>query len=361
MDEGAPAGWSRDEADAAEMRWWDGRRFTGARRSAQDSAAVVRDAPVTPVTERVDYRLPNADGAPSVDALAEAERIEEIADLIGRTLEQGEIDERTLEVDLIPEPDHPTGLDAVSVRAGGRVLGYLPNASAHRAALDRVVASGAVPVTTARLRVERGEEGLRAVLRVALVAPELLVPLNEPPVERHSILPWSRGLPVLREDEHFARLSTVVPASGRGLLLVTLHPAGDLVELRLDGERVGELSPTLSADFTPTLRHLASLGLTAAAYASLRGSPLKVELTLQAAKAAELPAEWVDGRPVTLPRLLPRARTYTVPPAYTPPLRPTPRSSEAVSRSVRRTVAWVVVGVCTLVGLSSWLIGDVLN
>lgn len=61
------------------------------------------------------------------------------------------------------------------------------------------------------------------------------------------------------------------------------------------------------------------------------------------------------------PRLLPPARTYTVPPAYTPPLRPTPRSSEAVSRSVRRTVAWVVVGVCTLVGLSSWLIGDVLN
>ncbi|WP_258069151.1 DUF2510 domain-containing protein [Rathayibacter sp. AY1H3] len=361
MDEGAPAGWYRDEADAAEMRWWDGRRFTGARRSAQDSDAVVRDAPVTSAMELVVYRVPNADGTSSVEAIAETERIEEIADLIGRSLEQGVMDERTLKVDLIPEPDHPTGLDAVSVRVGGRVLGYLPNASAHRAALDRVVASGAVPVTTARLRVENGEEGLRAVLRVALVAPELLVPLNEPPVERHSILPWSRGLPVLREDEHFARLSTVVPASGRGLLLVTLHPAGDLVELRLDGERVGELSPTLSADFAPTLRHLASLGLTAAAYASLRGSPLKVELTLQAAKAVELPAEWVDGRPVTLPRLLPPARTYSVPPAYTPPLRPTPRSSEAVSRSLRRTVAWVVVGVCTLVGLSSWLIGDVLN
>ncbi|WP_146076284.1 hypothetical protein [Rathayibacter rathayi] len=49
------------------------------------------------------------------------------------------------------------------------------------------------------------------------------------------------------------------------------------MKLRLDGEPVGELSPTLSADVTPTLGHLAGLGLTAAAYASLRGSPLKVE------------------------------------------------------------------------------------
>lgn len=345
----APAGWYSDDADQGSMRWWDGSRWTDARKPASDAPAVA--------VQRIVYRLPNADGTPSVDAVREAERLEEIAEVVGRPTRVGRISDRTLDVELVPEPDHPTGLPAVSVRARGRVIGYLPDS--YRGALDRVAASRAVATTTARLRAERTEEGLRASLQVALVAPELLVPLNDPPQERYSILPWGRALQVQREDEHFARLAAVVPPGGRGLLLVTLHTVGDLVEVRLDGDRVGELSAAMSEQFEPTLRHLSSLGLTAVAYCAVTGSPLKAELALQAAKAAELPADWVDGRPVTLPRLSPGAAE--APPAYIAPLRPTPRTSEAVARSTRRVVAWVVVGVSLLVGLSSWIIGDLLN
>lgn len=351
----APAGWYSDDTDRASMRWWDGSRWTGTRKPATDLPAVAE--PLAGTVERIVYRLPNAGGTPTVDAVGEAERLEEIAEVAGGPSRVGEVWERALEVELIPEPDHPSGTPAVSVRAAGRVIGYLPDS--YRGALDRVAASGAVATTTARLRVERTEEGLRATLKVALVAPELLVPVTEPPEERYSILPWGRGLQVLREDEHFARLAGVVPPSGRGLVLVTLHTADDAVEVRLDGDRVGELSAAMSEQFEPTLRHLAGLGLTAVAYCALTGSPLKAELTLQAAKATELPAEWVDGRPVTLPRL--SAGASVPPPAYVAPLRPTPRTSEAVARSTRRVVAWVVVGVSVLVGLSSWIIGDLLN
>ncbi|AZZ49249.1 DUF2510 domain-containing protein [Rathayibacter rathayi] len=181
MDEGAPAGWYRDQSDAAVMRWWDGKRFTEARQSARDEDA--------------------------------------------------------------------TRQDAVSVRADGRVLGYLPNASAHRAALDRVVASEAVPVTTARLRVERGEEGLRAQHR-----------------RGGETAPGRR-----------ARRRALADAVGR------CHP-----------------DPRPSRRPRPHRRRLCL---------SPR-FPAEGRATLQAAKAVNLPDPWVHGR----------------------------------------TVTWVVVGVCTLVG-----------
>ncbi|QHC67155.1 DUF2510 domain-containing protein [Rathayibacter sp. VKM Ac-2759] len=356
MDEDvrAPAGWY---PEGGAMRWWDGARWTEDRMSAKDgSPADVRP----PSPARTVLRLPNADGTPTVDAIDEAERIEEIADALGRPVRPGEVVEESLDVELIPEPDHPTGAPAVSVRARGRVIGYLPDAASYRPAIDRIVASGVLPVTGARLRVERGEEGLRASLRLALPSPDLVVPLNAPPTSPYSVLPWGRGLQVLREDEHFAQLTGLV--EGRGLVLVTLHLLpSELVEVRLDGARVGELSTGTSPHFAPTVRHLEGLGLTATAYAALRSSPLKAELTLQAARASELPAPWVDGPAVTLPALVPTAARYDVPDAYVRPLRRSSRTSEAVTRSTRRVVAWVVFGVATLVGLSSWIIGDVLN
>ncbi|SMH34236.1 Protein of unknown function [Rathayibacter oskolensis] len=350
----APAGWY---PEGGAMRWWDGTRWTEDRMSADDRMPAV-DRPFSPLSTVL--RLPNADGTPTIDAIDEAERIEEIADALGRPVRPGEVVEEWLDVELIPEPDHPTGAPAVSIRARGRVIGYLPEAASYRPSIDRIVASRAVPVTRARLRVERGEEGLRASLRIALPSPDLVVPLNSLPTSRYSVLPWGRGLQVLREDEHFAQLTGIV--EGRGLVLVTLHLLpSDLIEVRLDGDRVGELSAGTSPNFAPTVRHLKGMGLTPTAYAALRSSPLKAELTLQAARASELPAHWVDGPAVTLPALVPTAARYDVPAAYVRPLRRSSRTSEAVTRSTRRVIAWVVVGIATLVGLSSWIIGDLLN
>ncbi|MWV50475.1 DUF2510 domain-containing protein [Rathayibacter sp. VKM Ac-2803] len=349
-DRRAPAGWY---PEGAAMRWWDGTRWTEDRMPAADR-------PPSRAESRPVLRLPNADGTPTVDAIDEAERIEEIADVLGRPLRAAEVVEESLEVELVPEPDHPTGAPAISVRARGRVIGYLPDAIAYRPAIDRIVASGVVPVTGARLRVERGEQGLRASLRLALPAPDLVVPVNQPPTSRYSVLPWGRGLQVQREDEHFAQLTGIV--EGRALVLVTLHLLpSELIEVRLNGARVGELSPGTSPHFAPTVRHLEGLGLTATAYAALRSSPLKAELTLQAARASELPAHWVDGPAVTLPVLGPATERYDVPAAYVRPLRRSSRTSEAISRSTRRLIARVVVAIATLVGLSSWIIGDLLN
>ncbi|WP_327138815.1 hypothetical protein [Nocardia sp. NBC_01327] len=66
-----------------------------------------------------------------------------------------------------------------------------------------------------------------------------------------------------KEDEHFDVLLKHVPAQGYGLLFVTLEenvPEGNRakshVEIRIDGERVGQLTPQMSQRFLPMIRHL---------------------------------------------------------------------------------------------------------
>ncbi|MBO0983921.1 DUF2510 domain-containing protein [Rathayibacter sp. SD072] len=354
QDSTAAAGWYPDGVGA--VRWWDGERWTGDRKSASDRSPARSVDGVAP-----HYRLPNADGTPTVDVVGESDRLEEIAAVLGRALKKDERHEQRIDVQLVPEPDRPGDPTAVSVRAQGRVIGYLPDSAAYQPALARITASGVVPTTGAHLRATRTTRGLRASVRLTLVDPELLTPVNALPTGPYSLIPWGRGLQVLREDEHFARLVDVLPGGGRGLVVVTLHPLDDRIELRLDGARVGELSPAVSQHFAPTVRHLTSLGLTTAAYAALRSSPLQAELTLQAARASELPERWVDGPPVTLPPLLPRTSAYDLPAAYVKPLRPTALTSEEAARGTRRLVAWIVVGTSLLVGFSSWILGDVLN
>jgi len=354
QDSTAAAGWYAD-GDGT-LRWWDGERWTDARKSATDGASprVLDGAPAP-------YRLPNADGAATVDVVGESDRLEEIAAVLGRPLKKDERHEQRIDVQLVPEPDHPGDPTAVSVRAAGRVIGYLPDSAAYQPPLARITASGVVPTTGAQLTATRTSRGLRATVRLALVDAELIAPANTPPTTPYSLIPWGRGLQVLREDEHFAQLVDVLPGGGRGLVIVTLHPLDDRIEIRLDGSPVGELSPAVSQQFAPTVRHLQSLGLTAAAHAALRSSPLQAELTLQAARASELPEHWVDGPPVVLPPLVPVAASYDLPAAYVKPLRSTPLTSEEAARATRRLVAWIVVGTSVLVGLSSWFIGDVLN
>jgi hypothetical protein len=67
------------------------------------------------------------------------------------------------------------------------------------------------------------------------------------------------------------------------------------IEVRLDGERVGELGPRSSADFLPAVQYLAELRSETAARMIVGGNPLRSELVLHAARANELPATWPDG------------------------------------------------------------------
>lgn len=210
-------------------------------------------------------------------------------------------------------------------------MGYLAKdlALLYKPFVDRVTATGHFPTATARICAvvrpawEDSKPRFHSNIRLALAEPHSLIPLNEPPDEQYSIIPWGGELQVLGEHEHFDVLSPYVTDAGRGLLLVTLHRgvpekprAADFIEVRVDGRRAGQMSGVTSKHFLPVVDHLQSRGLTTAAWAQLKGSGLAAELVLQGTKASEIDSGWLGGEPVTIPRLVSRADSYTVPNAY---------------------------------------------
>ncbi len=127
-----------------------------------------------------------------------------------------------------------------------------------------------------------------------------MLPLNEPPAIDYSILPWGTALQVTGEEQHQDVLSNFVTLAGDGIALGTLaviesgsvRAPKTLIEIRLDGERIGQLTSASSQHFVPTVRHLESQGLRAAAWIRVKGSAIAAQATIQAAKAHELPADW---------------------------------------------------------------------
>lgn len=230
-------------------------------------------------------------------------------------------------VDLVPEPDNPYDSNAISVRWRNRVLGYLSREDAlrYRQPAQRIAASGFRAATTTRIWAYDTGDRLQARVTVALPEPELIAPLNEPPTGVTTLVPWGSAIQVLKEEDHFDILFNHVPPEGVGLLLVSLHKSirtlkngaeRPFVEVRLDGDRVGELSSTTSAHLLPLLEHTEAVGETALAYAKITGSALAAQLVLHAAKAIEISNDWLAAGPHPAPKLLPWAPGYDVPHAY---------------------------------------------
>lgn len=239
---------------------------------------------------------------------------------------EGEVE--GVQVELVAEPDNPYDSNAISVRWRGLVLGYLSRDDAVRYTqpVRRIIASGLVAATTARIWAYDEGDGLRARVTAALPEPELIAPINEAPAGVSTLLPWGSGIQVLKEENHFDVLCKHVPSDGVGLLLVSLHKEihtlkngtqRPYVEVRLDGRRVGELSNITSAHLLPLLEHTEAVGEIALAYARITGSALAAQLVLHAAKATEISNDWLSNGPHPAPKLVPPAERYEVPAAYT--------------------------------------------
>jgi Protein of unknown function (DUF2510) len=131
---------------------------------------------------------------------------------------------------------------------------------------------------------------------------------------------------------------------GQAAALVTLHEVSDqktrsvrqVVEVRIDGRRVGQLTPAMSDHLLAVVRHAAVGGVTLCCRANVRGNQLKAEVTIYPTKAADLPPAWIaelenraggrqqtepesahtaieDVAPDPLPPVLPPANWYTNP------------------------------------------------
>ncbi|MGO2860613.1 MAG: HIRAN domain-containing protein [Brevibacterium sp.] len=253
---------------------------------------------------------------------------------------------------LIAEVDNPYDRNAVSVRVGGAIVGYLPAEVAAEVAptFHRLVTSGFIPVTTCSIHWlpprEAGEEGFFAGANVSLPEPHLLLPINDPP-PNSTLMPSGRSAQVIGEEDHFDMLFDYVPQQGEANLYLELRLGTRVLKngtqrvgvyVYLDGENVGELSAATGKKFEPTLRHLDDVGKRAVVLGTIKGSALSASLTFKAAKSDEVEDSWVRSLPSAPGPFVPEAPSYSVPPAYRPPLAvssPLPKRAEVKAKQAK--------------------------
>ncbi|WP_328477311.1 hypothetical protein OHA21_24185 [Actinoplanes sp. NBC_00393] len=204
-------------------------------------------------------------------------------------------------VQLIPDRSNKHDRNAVGVWSGTSLLGHLPRPEAARyvQVLTNLTTRGMVPEVNARIHGrEWGEYEGRppafvGTIRLDLAEPHMLVPANSPPAQEHRVLPTGSAVQVLGQAQFLDALRPLLRREGECWAYVTLHEMADhLIEVRVGEARVGDLSPKMSAELLPALRHLAEQGLVTAARAVVKGLDGKAEVMLYMARAHDLPDSW---------------------------------------------------------------------
>jgi hypothetical protein len=218
----------------------------------------------------------------------------------------------TIAVQLIPDRNNRHDRNAVGVWSGNSLLGHLPRPEAARyvTVLTALTSRGLTPEVNARItgREWGAADGRPAAfdstIRLDLAEPHLLVPVNPAPAQEHRLLPSGSAVQVIGQQQALDVLVPLLRPEGECWVYVTLHETADhLVEVRIGDARVGDLSPKMSGELSPVLRHLAERGLVTAARAVIKGGSGKTEVMLYIARVQDLPESWQAGpsRPAAAP------------------------------------------------------------
>lgn len=250
----------------------------------------------------IDFELWSRQSWPNMDVVGEFYHQGEIRQLFPQKIDANDR-ELICTATLLPEPANEFDPNAVKVVVQGRHVGYLAKeiAGSYAPTLAALVRQGLLPVTPCRIYGyeyqdydidRRGREIRKTVFdaqaRIALDEPHLIVPLNTPPSPSYRILPKGGSLQVREEEKHLDVLTPLVEAHGEGWVFATLHrlqvTSGRsekvLIELRIDGEPIGVLTPAMSQHFLPAVDHLEAVGRLTVARVFLKGNALKVEAVL---------------------------------------------------------------------------------
>jgi collagen type III alpha len=281
-------------------------------------------------------------GYPHADIAGESHYLEAIRSLFGNDFKPSG-SEVVLNAVLAPEPSNRHDRNAVGVWIGGSLVGYLPREEAARYSpiLTHLTSHGWAPQVKARVWASEWDDydgrgtTLRGSVRLDLAEPHMMVPSNQAPSATHRMLPTGNAIQVTGEDKHLAQLVAFLRPEGECWVHVTLHELVEqtarssraLVEVRIDGARIGQLSPRMSGELLPAIHHLTEQGLTPAARAVVKGNRIKAEVILYAARAHELPESWLGaprpefaaaaGHAVIPPQ--PTGFRFTVPPGWPSP------------------------------------------
>lgn len=249
------------------------------------------------------------------EVVGESYRAAEIRALFpqGRPVRRG--DEIKTIARLVPEPTNPHDPRAVAVYVKSTLVGYLAKAEAAHYQpvilnLNRRGYEAQVPCEISGHEYQRQETDKRGrVMVLTLFDCEVRICLDEwyrcvpvnPAPPNHVLYPHGSALQLQKEEDHQAVLQRYLSAHRECWAYGTLHEIQGgtekapkpLVEVRIDGERVGQLTPAMSAHFLPTMSALTQHGKTSAVKLLVKGSELKVEVVLFAARAHDLDPSWV--------------------------------------------------------------------
>lgn len=215
---------------------------------------------------------------------------------------------------LVPETNNRFDANAVAVHVDEQRIGYLPrlDAARYRPVVDAIYAVGRRPAVSARIWAADYQDWdpdqdatvvrFGAGVQLALDEPHLLLPVNAIPAQPFVLLPHGAGVQVHDTSRHLDRLSTIPGPEGAHWAYATLHEVTEqlprstraVVEVRVDGERIGKFTPKMSADFAPAVRFLADRGQRTAARLLVTGNRAAVTATVYAVRAHQLDDTWFD-------------------------------------------------------------------
>ena len=255
-------------------------------------------------------------GWPRVDVAGGSHHQREIRQLFGRQpLSHGRELETTAQ--LVPEPHNRFDRHAVQVRVDGNLIGYLPRevAGDYSPVLMQIVQAGATAQCNARIWARDEIElvfdrrgGSREIVRglhtrgtLDLAEPHLITPRNPAPRQPHVVLPTGSSVRASSGASFFPTLKRWAVPAGACAVYFTMsrfeqqlaRSTRSLVEVSLDGDAVGRLTPKMSEEFLPIVDELAAGDALTVCRGMLRGNDLKMDESVQAAKASQLPDSWL--------------------------------------------------------------------
>lgn len=192
---------------------------------------------------------------------------------------------------VIPEPSNPYDQNAVRVEVNRNTVGYLPRdlAEEYQPVLLNLVQQGQLGWCSGR--VMDGERGLYGIW-LHLASPDRVVCANL--AEDLEILAGERDVTVTGEEDHQTVLREVLGPRRAASVFASFAPctitkgkyAGqDGLEVRLNGQRVGELTAAMSDRYGALVRALADAGKRPGCEAVIRGGDNGCEVSLRMPRA----------------------------------------------------------------------------
>lgn len=248
--------------------------------------------------------------AERIEVVGEFARAESYVALLGREVgfHSSAGADRDVQLQLAEDIGNPYDEYAVAVWCEGHHVGYIPRERAAEVSriLRRMGTSVSLP---GRIwaRNDRGEIRARATIQTPPL--DRWQSAGMPPGDAEVVLPDGARMQVIGEENFMDTLGPLVPDEGEAMVWLCLkvdfdfrpNSAKKRVNVFLDEDQIGWLSDVQSANVLPIVQHINERGKVAVAKGVIAGSPLKAEVVLYVARAADVTRDWLDshGEPTT--------------------------------------------------------------